>query len=93
MARALLGLNRAALEFISELLDPTGGVDNALFTGVSGVRVRGHVAKDDEEFNSIDDLLTGRLHRGFGLKPFAARNIEITNVVEYGMAFGFHGFK
>ena len=90
MAWALLGLGCAALELVGELLHATSGVDDALFAGVGGVRIRGHVAKDDEELDAIDDFLTGGLHRGLGLEALAARNIEEANVIEDGMAFGFH---
>ena len=90
MARALLGLGGAALELRGELLDATGGVDDALLAGVGGVRIRRHVAEDDEMFNAIDDFLTGGLHRGLGEETLAARNIEVANVIEDWMAFGFH---
>jgi len=41
-------------------------------------------------FNAIDDFLTSGLHRGLGEETLAARNIEVANVIEDWMAFGFH---
>ena len=90
---ALLGLGGAALELRGELLDTTGGVDDALLAGVGGMRIRRHVAEDDEVLDAIDDFLAGGLHRGLGEEALAARNIEVANVVEDGMAFGFHVIK
>lgn len=40
--------------------------------------------------DAIDDFLTGGLHRGLGEEALAARNIEVANVIEDWMAFGFH---
>ena len=93
MARALLGLGGAALELRGELLDTTGGVDDALLAGVGGVRIRRHVAEDDEMFDAIDDFLAGGLHRGLGEEALAARDIEVANVVKNWVAFGFHVIK
>ena len=43
--------------------------------------------------DAIDDFLAGGLHRGLGEEALAARNIEVANVIEDGMAFGFHVIK
>lgn len=86
----LFALNGTTLEFVSEFLHSTGGVHDALLAGVGGVRIRSHIAQDDEELDAIDDFLTGGLHRGLGLEALAARNIEVANVIEDWMAFGFH---
>jgi hypothetical protein len=93
VAVGLFGLGSTTLELAGELLDTTGGVDDALFTGIGGMRIRSHIAQDDEEFNAIDDFLTGGLHRGLGEEALATRNIEETNVIEDWMAFGFHVIK
>jgi len=57
------------------------------------MRIGGHVAENDEMFDAIDNFLTGGLHRGLGEETLAARNIEVANVIEDGMAFGFHVIK
>ena len=89
----LLGLGGTTLELRGELLDAAGGVDDALLAGVGGVRIGGHVTENDEVFDAINDFLAGGLHRGLGEEALAARNIEVANVVEDGMAFGFHVVK
>lgn len=83
----------AALELRRELLDAAGGVDETLLAGVGGMRIHRHVAHDDLVFDAIDGLLAGGLHRGLGEETLAARDIEEADVVESGMAFGFHGDK
>ncbi len=81
----------AALELRRELFDATRGVNEALLACVGGMRVHRDVADDDLVFDAIDGLLAGRLHRGLGEETFARRDIEEADVIESGMAFGFHG--
>ena len=92
-AALLLGGLCAAFELRGELLDAAGGIDDTLLAGVGGMRIHRNVAEDDEILFAINDFLAGGLHRGLGEETLAARNIEIANVVENGMAFGFHGVK
>ena len=87
----LLGGSFAALELVGELLDATGGVNQALLAGVGGMRVHGDVAQHDEVIFPVDLLLTGGLHGGLGEETFATRDIEEAHVIESRMAFGFHG--
>ena len=81
----------AALELRSELLDAAGGVDEALLAGVGGMRVAGDVARYHEIFGPVDGLFTGGLHGGLGEETLAGADIDKADVVESGMAFGFHG--
>ena len=91
--RLLGGFGATAFELGGELLDAAGGVDDALFAGVGGVRIHRHVANDDEIVRAVDLLFTSRLHGGLGEEAFAGAYVEEANVVESGMAFGFHGGK
>lgn len=50
-------LAAAASEFALELVNATGGVNEALFTGVSRVRVSRNVARDHAIFDAVDDFL------------------------------------
>ena len=54
------------------------------------MRIHRHVAKDNEVFLAIDGLLALGFHRGLGEEAFARRNVEEANIIEDGMAFGFH---
>lgn len=93
-ARELLfAARRAALELRGEFLDATGGVDEALLTGVGRVRVHRHIARDDEIFLTIDLLLAGGLHGGLREKTTARSDIEEADVVQRGMSLGFHRSK
>ena len=87
----LLGGGFAALELVGELLDAAGGINQALLAGVGGMGVHGDIAQHDEVFDPVDLLLTGGLHGGLGEEALARRDVEKTNVIENGMAFGFHG--
>ena len=89
----LLGSSRliAALELIGEFLDASSGVDEALLAGIGGMRVHRNVAQHDEVFHPVDVLLTGGLHGGLGEETLAGADIDKADVVESGMAFGFHG--
>ena len=80
-----------ALELRGELLDATSGVDEALLAGVGGMRVHGDVAHDHKVVLAVDLLGTGGLHRGLGQEFLACSDVEEADVVESGMAFGFHG--
>ena len=86
-------LGGGALELRREFLDTTGGVDEALLARVGGMRVHRHVAGDDEILHAVDLLLAGGFHGGAGEKTPAGSDIEEADVVESGMAFGFHGGK
>ena len=88
-----LFLSGDALELVRELLDAAGRVDKALLTGVGGMRIHRHVTDDDEILGTIDVLLAGRFHRGLRHETFASSDIEEADVVERGMAFGFHSGK
>ena len=89
-AGALLDLG-GALELRGELLHAAGGVDEALLAGVGGVRVHRDVANDDEVVLAVDLLGAGGLHRGLGQEFLACSDVEEADVVQGGMAFGFHG--
>lgn len=91
--RSLLLLSGNALELVRELLDAASRVDKPLFTSVSGMRIHRHVTEDDEIFGTINALLAGRFHRGLGHETFAGSDIEEADVIERGMAFGFHSGK
>lgn len=56
-------LGALALELVRELLDATSGVDQTLFTGVSRVRVAGHITDDDVILDTVDGLLALRAYR------------------------------
>jgi hypothetical protein len=86
-----LFIGRDALELRREHFDPAGGIDQALFSGVGGMRIHGHVANHNVILHAIDLLLAGGLHRGLGEETFARCDIEEANVVKSGMDFGFHG--
>ena len=88
---ARLLLRGAALELRGELLDATRGVDEALLAGVGGMRVHRDVADDHEIVLAVDLLGAGGLHRGLGQEFLACSDVEEADVVESGMAFGFHG--
>lgn len=87
--RLLSGLR--ALELRRELLDAACRVDDALLTGVGGMRVGSHIAQDDVELLAIDLLLASRLERRLGEEFATGRDVDETDVVKGGMAFGFHG--
>ena len=89
-ASGLLDL-RGALELRGELLDAARGVDQALLAGVGGMRIHRHVAHDDEVFRAVDRLGAGGLHRGLRQEFLARSDVEEADVVESGMALGFHG--
>ena len=57
------------------------------------MRIHRHVADDDEILGTIDVFLTGGFHRGLRQETFARSDIEEADVVERGMAFGFHSSK
>ena len=91
--RIKLLLGGDALELVREFFDATGRVDQALLAGVGGMRIHRHVADDDEILGTIDVFLTGGFHRGLRQEAFARSDIEEADVVERGMAFGFHSGK
>src|ERR1019366_6733154 len=82
---------RGALELRREFLHAAGGVDQALLAGEGGMRVHRHIARHDVVFHAVNLLLAGRLHGGTGEVTTAGTDIEVADVVESGMAFGFHG--
>jgi len=79
-----------AAELRVELLDATGGVHEALFAGVGGVRVHGDFAADDEVFDAVDDLGLLRLHGRTGRKLAVRGDIHEDDVVIFRMAFLLH---
>jgi len=79
-----------ATELGVELLDATGGVHEALFAGIGGVRVHGDFATDDEIFDAIDQLGLLRLH-GRTSRELAVRgDIHEDDVVIFRMACLLH---
>ena len=92
-AGALFGGLGATLELRGELLDAASGVDETLLAGVGGMRVHRHVAEHHKVLLTVDRFLTGGLHRRLGEVALARSDIEEANVVERGMAFGFHRKK
>lgn len=82
-----------ALELAGELLDAARGIDEALFTGVSRVRIHRHITNDDEVFLTVDLLLASGLHGGLRQETFAGGNVEEADIIEIGMAGGFHRYK
>jgi hypothetical protein len=83
-------LSGRALELRRKFFDASSGIDQTLFAGEGGVRIHGHVAHDDEIFFTFNLFLAGRFHGGLGEKTFTGRDVEEANVVQRGMAFGFH---
>lgn len=57
------------------------------------MRIHRHVADNDEILGTIDVFLTGGFHRGLRQETFARSDIQEADVVESGMAFGFHSSK
>src|SRR5690606_4656637 len=82
-----------ATELGGELLHAAGGIDDALLAGVGGVRVHGDVTNDNEVFHAVDGLFATGLEGGLGQELLAGANVEEADVVERGMAFGFHDDK
>ena len=74
-----------------ELLDATSSVDEALFTGVSRVRIRSDVADHDLVLNTIDDLCLTATHGGAGQIFGACGDVDECDRVELWMDVSFHG--
>jgi hypothetical protein len=55
------------------------------------VRIHGHVAEHDEILRAVDGFLPGRLEGRAREKSLAGGNVDEADVIEGGMAFGFHG--
>ncbi len=64
MPQVWLRLLATALELVGELLDATSGIDEALLTGIGGMRVHRDFTKEHVVIFAIDLLLTCRRQRG-----------------------------
>jgi len=87
----LFGFSSTALELGGELFNAARSVDKAFLASVGGMRIHGNVADHNEIVLTLDLLLASRFHGGASQEAFAGAYIEEANVVESGMAFGFHG--
>ena len=86
-------LRRAALELRREFLDASCRIDEALLASVGGVRIHRDVARDNKVLHAVNLLFAGRFHGGLRQETLARPDIEEANVIESGMAFGFHSSK
>ena len=87
------GLFTGALELVGEFLHASSGINQAFFASISWMRIHRHIAHDDEVFLTINLLLAGRLHGGLRKETFAGGNVEEADIIEIGMAGGFHRYK
>jgi len=80
----------AAAELVLELLDAASGVDEALFTGESRVRVRSDIADHDLVFSTVDGFRLAATHRGTGQKLVTSGDVDKCDRIEFRMDISFH---